>query len=71
MTPLPGEDNPRIPVPEAARIMGIPPMSLRLGMRAGEYPFGVAVKRKQWVYYINRVRFEAWVEGRDLGGKHD
>ena len=43
-------------VEQAAKIMGVSPMFLRLGLRRGEFPFGVAIKfEKQWRYYINRA----------------
>lgn len=43
-------------------------MFLRLGLRRGEFPFGVAVKfEKQWRYYINPERFRRWMAGEDMG----
>ena len=55
-------------VEQAAKIMGVSPMFLRLGLRRGEFPFGVAVKfEKQWRYYINPERFRRWMAGEDMG----
>ncbi len=57
----------KITVEEAAKRMGVTPMFLRLSLRAGEFPFGHAVKfEKNWSYYINRNRFEKWLAGEDL-----
>ena len=48
----------RLTVEEAAGIMGVSPMFLRIGLRNGRFPFGTAVKfDKQWRYYINPERF--------------
>lgn len=55
-------------VEQAAKIMGVSPMFLRLGLRRGEFPFGVAIKfEKQWRYYINPERFRRWMAGEDMG----
>jgi len=55
-------------VEQAAKIMGVSPMFLRLGLRRGEFPFGVAIKfEKQWRYYINPERFHRWMAGEDMG----
>ena len=55
-------------VEQAAKIMGVSPMFLRLGLRRGEFPFGVAIKfEKQWRYYINPERFRRWMTGEDMG----
>lgn len=58
----------RISVEQAAAKMGVTPQFLRLGLRAGRFPFGVAIKfEKQWRYYINPIRFRKWMAGEDLG----
>ena len=58
----------RISVDEAARRMGVTPQFLRLGLRAGKFPFGTAVKMEgRWSYCINRTRFEKWMTGEDMG----
>lgn len=58
----------RISVDEAARQMDVTPQFLRLGLRAGRFPFGTAVQMPggRWSYYINRVRFERYLAGEDL-----
>lgn len=58
----------RITVEQAAKQMGVTPMFLRLSLRAGEFPFGHAVKfEKNWSYYINATRFEKYMAGEDMG----
>ncbi len=58
----------RISVDEAARRMGVTPQFLRLGLGAGKFPFGTAVKMEgRWSYYINRTRCEKWMTGEDMG----
>lgn len=57
----------KITVAEAAKMIGISPMFLRIKLRRGDLPFGMAVKgRKRWSYYINRIRLEKWLAGEDL-----
>lgn len=59
-------DHPKLSVEQAAKIMGVTPMFLRIGLRQGKFPFGTAVKNKRWGYYINAERFRAYMEARDL-----
>ena len=59
----------KITVPEAAEIMGVTPMFLRMGLREGKFPFGVAIQGKRWAYYINAERFQAYMEAQDMKGK--
>lgn len=63
----------RLTVDEAARIMGVTPMFLRIGLRLGRFPFGTAVQMPggRWSYYINPVRFERYMQGLDMGGAED
>lgn len=56
----------KLTVEEAARIMGVTPMFVRLGLRRHEFPFGVAIQGKRWAYYINAERFRAYMEARDM-----
>lgn len=45
----------RIPLPEAAAILGCDPQFLRVAMQQGRFKeIGFAAKRSRWVYYINR-----------------
>lgn len=66
-------DKARMTVTEAARIMGVTPMFLRMGLRLGRFPFGTAVQMPggRWSYYINPVRFERYMQGLDMGGAGD
>lgn len=51
-----------ITLPEAARVMGVPPQFLRVGLQQNKFPFGVAVKmKKRYAYYINPVQFEEYM----------
>ena len=59
--------NPTISVEEAARILGVTPQFLRLGLQQRRFPFGAAVKFKRWAYYINSERFCAYI--RQQGGE--
>lgn len=59
----------RVSVSEAAAQMGVTPQFLRMGLRAGRFPFGTAVKMdKRWSYYINAARFERYMAGEDMKG---
>lgn len=51
----------RIKVSDAARTMGVSEQTIRIGLQRGIFPFGHAVKLKQWVYYISRPLFEEYV----------
>lgn len=56
------EKSGQMTVEQAAEIMDVTPMFLRMGMRQDKFPFGAAVKmRKQWRYYINEKRFYEWL----------
>ena len=60
----------RLTVDEAARIMGVTPMFLRIGLRLGRFPFGTAVQMPggRWSYYINAERFRRYMAGEDMQG---
>lgn len=55
----------RLTITEAAEIMGVTPMFLRLALREGRFSFGTAVKMERWVYYINSSRFYKFMSGGD------
>lgn len=58
---------PKLTVQEAARIMGVTPRFLHLGLQHNRFPFGAAVKMdKRWSYYINAKRFYRYMEGLDM-----
>lgn len=48
-------------VKEVADIIGKPPAFVRLGIKQGTLPFGVAVKQKRWSYWISKDKFERWL----------
>ncbi|HHV42749.1 MAG TPA: hypothetical protein GXX72_07920 [Clostridiaceae bacterium] len=56
-------DNKSLTVKEAAEILNMPQQLLRLGLQQDKLPFGVAVKRRRWAYYINKQRLEKWMKG--------
>lgn len=57
----------KIKVTDAAKIMGVTPMFVRLGLRQKQLPFGTAVKmKKRWAYYINPERFIRYIKGLDM-----
>ena len=58
----------RISVTEAAARMGVNPQFLRMGLRAGKFPFGTAVQMPggRWSYYINAERFRRYMAGEDM-----
>lgn len=56
----------KLPVNVAAKRMGIDAHDLRLALRQGAFPFGVAYKKpnsSQYSYYINKAQFERWANG--------
>ena len=58
---------PKITVNEAARMMGVNPRFLQMGLQYQRFPFGTAVKgERRWSYYINANRFQAYMEARDM-----
>jgi len=58
----------RISVTEAAARMGVNPQFLRMGLRAGKFPFGTAIQMPggRWSYYINAERFRRYMAGEDM-----
>lgn len=61
------EQQEKIIVTEAAKIMNVSPMFLRCGLRQGKFPFGTAVKmERRWAYYINPEMFKAYIKGLDM-----
>ena len=60
----------RLSVEEAAKVMGVTPMFLRMGLRQDKFSFGAAVQmRKQWAYFINPQQFTEYM-GREGGIKN-
>lgn len=48
-----------MPVEEAARLMGVSPQYVRVGLQKGILPFGYAVQvsSKRYTYFISRQKF--------------
>lgn len=60
------QNTPSLRVTEAARIMGVSDMFLRMALRNGVAPFGFAFNTgKQWCYHISAKQFFEWI-----GEKH-
>ena len=56
-------------VEQAAKQLGMNVQTLRLALRQGLFPFGVAVKTSEnrWTYYINPMRLDKYLKGVDYG----
>lgn len=53
-------------VEEASKILNIPAETLRAGLQQQVFPFGVAIKLKNYVYYIFKLRLERYLNGEDI-----
>ncbi len=53
----------KIKVEDAAKLLGISPMGLRIALRQGKFSeFGQAwFNEEKWTYYINRIRLEKYL----------
>lgn len=58
----------KITVAEAAKIMGIAPMCLRIALRQGKFTsFAQAWQNNdRWTYYINKERFEQYLKAKNI-----
>jgi hypothetical protein len=55
----------KITVPEAAKVLGVTPQFLRMGLQQGRFPeFGKAVKFKRWAYFIHAGKFYDYAKGK-------
>lgn len=54
----------RLPVEQAARLMGMNHTTVRKGLKQGRFPWGYAIKTSEnhWAYFINARKF-AEIEG--------
>lgn len=60
-------DKNNVKVAEAARMMGVSPQFVRIGLQKGIFPFGCAVKMSsEYTYYISRAKLMDFI-----GGKND
>lgn len=50
----------------AADYLGIPVRNLHEGLQEGKYPFGIAYKKKEWVYIILPERLVQYKHGYDM-----
>ena len=61
------EEN-KLTVVEAAEIMGVTQSFLREALIRDKFPFGTGITMSEGerrTFYINRKRFEKWMEGDD------
>ena len=66
------EEN-RITVNQAAEIMGVTNTFLREALMQDKFPFGAGIRQEgsdKRIFYINKVRFEKWMEGKDMEVEH-
>ena len=56
--------KPALAVKDVARVLGVTPQFLRLGLQQGRFPFGAAVKFKRWAYYINSAQLHDYINKR-------
>ena len=61
----------RMPVVEAAEMLGMNPQLLRLGLQQDRFPFGVAIQtsKRRWSYYVNRRKFFEYLNGQNENEK--
>lgn len=63
-----------VPIKTAARLMQKSEMFVRMGLRSGALPFGVAIhasSKKSWAYHISPAKFAAYmgIEPADLAAE--
>lgn len=56
-----------VTIEEAANLLGINQQGLRECLKQGKFPFGTAVKRTRWSYYINRQRLYEYIGRKEPG----
>lgn len=59
----------KIKAKDAANYLGIDLRILYQGLQENKFPFGIAVKRNEWVYHIFAERLIAYKHGLDLINK--
>ena len=53
----------RISVSEAAKLLGVSPQFIRIGMQRGTLPIGAAVKMSsRWTYWVSKAKVERFIE---------
>lgn len=55
-------------IKDASKKLDLPEQTLRLALQQGQFKeFGIAIKQsKEYSYYINKKRLDAYLEGRYL-----
>lgn len=56
----------KMTIKEVAEDLGMDVRTVRLGIKQGSLPFGVAIKNKRWTYHIWEQKYKEWKE-RNLG----
>lgn len=56
----------KVKAADAAKYLGIDLRTLYQGLQENKFPFGVAVKRNEWIYHIFAERLVAYKHGLDL-----
>ena len=52
-------------IKEAAKVLGVNPQFLRVGLQQERFPFGFAVKmKKHWAYHIDEGKLRDWMKGK-------
>ena len=73
LTPEGEETDSRISVEDAARLMKVSPLFLRLSLKQGLFDFGVCLRQPgqaRGTFYINKARFMKFLAGEvRAGGK--
>lgn len=60
----------KVSIKQAAKIMGVSPQFIHIGLQTGRLPFGTAVKiSSRYTYYINKEKFFAYISGGIVGGE--
>lgn len=52
----------KMTVKEVAQDLNMDVRTVRLGIKQGVFPFGVAIKGQRWRYTIWKSKYEAWKE---------
>lgn len=54
----------RVTVENAAKLLGVSPQFIRIGLQRGRLPIGTAVKMSsKWTYHISPERLRKYIEG--------
>lgn len=56
----------KVKAADSAKYLGIDLRTLYQGLQENKFPFGVAVKRNEWIYHIFAERLVAYKHGLDL-----